>query len=83
MDFDMDFAIPDLPEGDLDAELIDTAWISCPYCGEPSELLVDLAGGIIQQYVQDCDICCQPWLVNIHLDAEGFPSLSVATLDEE
>ena len=73
----------DAPDGDLGTELGDTALVSCPYCGESSELLVDLAGGAIQEYVQDCEVCCQPWLVRVRLDAEGNASVSVKTLDDE
>lgn len=70
-------------DGDLGAELNDSAWVSCPYCGESSELPVDLAGGAVQEYVQDCEVCCHPWLVRVHLDGEGHASVSVTTLDDE
>ena len=73
----------DTPDGHLNAEFNDTAWVSCPYCGEASELLVDLVGGAIQEYVQDCQVCCRPWLVRVQLDGEGYTSVSVATLDYE
>jgi len=37
--------------------------ILCPYCGEQVEVFLeaDLAGSL----VQDCEVCCQPWLVQI------------------
>ena len=57
--------------------------ISCPYCGESSELLVDLVGGAAQEYVEDCEVCCRPWLVRVQLDGEGYASVSVTTLDDE
>ena len=71
------------PDGDLRAEFNDTGWVSCPYCGEASELPVDLAGGSVQEYVEDCTVCCQPWLVRVELDGEGYASVSVTTLDDE
>ncbi len=71
------------PDGDLYAELNDTAWVSCPYCAEASELLVDLVGGAMQEYVEDCRVCCRPWFVRVELDGEGYASVSVATLDDE
>jgi hypothetical protein len=38
--------------------------ISCPYCGEQIELLVD--GSLSEQsYIEDCFVCCRP----IHLEA--------------
>lgn len=33
--------------------------IACPYCGESYETSVDLTGGSFE-YVEDCQICCQP-----------------------
>ncbi len=71
------------PASDLSADLNDTARVSCPYCGEASELPVDLVGGAIQEYVQDCEICCRPWLVRVKVDGEGYASVSVATLDDD
>jgi hypothetical protein len=37
--------------------------VFCPYCGERVELFLesDLLGSL----VQDCEVCCQPWLVEI------------------
>ena len=71
------------PDGDFDAELNDSARVSCPYCAESSEVLVDLAGGAVQEYVQDCEVCCRPWLVRVHVDGEGYASVSVPTLADE
>ena len=82
MDLDM-LESHDSSDGDLGAELNDTASVSCPYCGETSELGVDLAGGAVQEYVQDCEVCCHPWFVRVQLDGEGYASVSVTTLDDE
>jgi sarcosine oxidase delta subunit len=65
------------------AESNDETWISCPYCGESSELMVHSDGGAIQEYVEDCEVCCHPWLVRVRLDGEGTASVSVTTLDDE
>ena len=70
-------------DSDLSAELNDTAWVSCPHCGQASEMLVDLVGGAIQEYVQDCQVCCRPWLVRVQLDGDGYASVSVTTLNDE
>ena len=75
--------LSDSPDDDLDADLNDTASVSCPYCGESGDLLVDLAGGAHQEYVQDCEVCCHPWIVRVELDSHGVPSVSVTTLDDE
>ncbi len=82
MDFDA-LESPDMPDGDQDVELDDMAPVSCPYCGEESELFVDPGGGTIQEYVEDCAVCCQPWLVRVRFDEDGHASTTVATLDDE
>lgn len=33
--------------------------VSCPYCGEPLSLLLDVSAGE-QAYVEDCAVCCRP-----------------------
>ena len=82
MDFD-DLESHGAPDDDQSAELDDMVSVFCPYCGEGSELMVDPVGGTIQEYVEDCEVCCNPWLVRVKLDAEGNASVSVTTLDDE
>lgn len=54
--------------------------IQCPFCGEPTEVEVDLHGdddsgsgaaGNAQTFVQDCDVCCRPISVRARLSADG------------
>ena len=37
--------------------------VTCPYCGERLEIYVepDVKG----TFVQDCEVCCNPWRVRI------------------
>ena len=46
----------------------DAAQASCPYCGEPMELLVD-PGAEAQEYVEDCWVCCRPIVVTVQANA--------------
>lgn len=64
------------------AGLDDTYAASCPYCGEECELLVELAGGSHQSYVEDCPVCCRPWQVRVTIDDEGGVALELEPLDE-
>lgn len=32
----------------------------CAYCGEENDLFVDISGGMLQRYVEDCQVCCRP-----------------------
>ena len=37
--------------------------VTCPYCGEQVEIYLeqDMKGS----FVQDCEICCNPWRVRV------------------
>jgi hypothetical protein len=49
--------------------------LDCPYCGEPISVVVDHSAGE-QEYVEDCQVCCRPMVVNIHIDAAGEASVT-------
>ena len=79
--------LPD-DESDLDAEFplgdgpVDTdATVRCPYCGEEVEIALDPGGGSSQQYVEDCQVCCNPWRVSVSYH-DGQADVSVTALDE-
>jgi hypothetical protein len=42
--------------------------VTCPYCGESIAIFVepDVRGS----FVQDCEVCCNPWLVHVERDGE-------------
>ena len=41
--------------------------VSCPYCGESIELLID--GSVSEQeYNEDCSVCCRPIVVTLNED---------------
>jgi hypothetical protein len=42
--------------------------VTCPYCGEQVEIYLepDMTGS----FVQDCEVCCNPWLVRVSTDGE-------------
>jgi hypothetical protein len=44
--------------------VIDDAFlVTCPYCGEEVELYVEQ--DVTGSFVQDCEVCCSPWLVRV------------------
>ena len=74
--------MPD-PDGTLDDEPLETeAAVACPYCGETALLAVDPAGGSEQDYVEDCPVCCRPWLVHVRLDELGAVEAWLEAADE-
>ena len=52
--------------------------VSCPYCGEDVETYVDM--DVVGTLVQDCEVCCNPWLLHVAVDG-GNRSLSVTRAD--
>ncbi|MCJ8169998.1 CPXCG motif-containing cysteine-rich protein [Atopomonas sediminilitoris] len=51
--------------------MLEVEALSCPYCGEQIELLVDASGGD-QRYIEDCSVCCRPIEVALWVDAQGY-----------
>ena len=46
--------------------MADEFFVTCPYCGEQVEIYIepDVRGS----FVQDCEVCCNPWLVRVTYD---------------
>src|SRR5437762_11637232 len=59
-----------------------TASVHCPYCNETVEITIDPGGGPSQEYVEDCEVCCQPWTVSLHYNGDGTAKVSVTPLDQ-
>lgn len=75
-DLDID---EEFPLGDGVAET--SADVICPYCSEAVTIAVDPGGGSFQEYVEDCEVCCNPWKVKVRF-ADGIPGAEVTALDE-
>ena len=70
----------EFPLGDGVADL--TTWVVCPYCGEEIELGVDPGGGTVQEYVEDCEVCCRPLQLTVSWDVGGAAH-AVASTDDD
>lgn len=44
--------------------------VSCPYCGEAFEHIVD-PGADQQAYIEDCYVCCRPIHMLVTIDNDG------------
>jgi hypothetical protein len=58
------------PGADEPAGLGGFVTVQCPYCGEAFETAVDLSAGSFQ-YVEDCQVCCQPIELVGEVDEDG------------
>ena len=70
----------EFPLGDGTADT--TAEVSCPYCGETVEIALDPGSGTVQEYVEDCQVCCRPWTVRVHYAEDGAATVEVEANDE-
>ena len=55
--------------------------ISCPYCGEAISVLIDDSLPE-QSYVEDCQVCCRPILLEVSVDTEGDVSVDARSENE-
>ncbi|HXX65432.1 MAG TPA: CPXCG motif-containing cysteine-rich protein [Bacteroidota bacterium] len=46
---------------------IETTFL-CLYCHEVNVTLVDASGGLHQEYIEDCQVCCRPNLLHVTID---------------
>jgi len=56
------------------------AAIRCPYCGETITLVVDASAGS-QRYIEDCQVCCRPIVVDVSVGDDAV-QVHVASEDE-
>ena len=57
---------------------MDSQIIRCPYCGEQLEVAVDWS--IRQQeYVEDCQVCCQPMILSVTIDEDQEAMIDART----
>ncbi|MEO5590319.1 MAG: CPXCG motif-containing cysteine-rich protein [Gemmatimonadaceae bacterium] len=75
-DIDLD---EEFPRGDGTAER--SAEVVCPYCSESLVIAVDPGGGSLQRYVEDCEVCCNPWEVTLRF-VDGIPQVDLSQLGE-
>ena len=64
--------------------MLEQATIGCPYCGEPIEIVVEMAiepEAMGQRYVEDCQVCCKPMVVDV--TSNGGAPMVTASRDDE
>jgi Cysteine-rich CPXCG len=42
--------------------------VACPYCGE--EVDIYLEPDVRGSFVQDCEVCCNPWTIRVVWDGQ-------------
>lgn len=69
----------EFPRGDGTAD--SDAVVYCPHCGEANEIALDPGSGGDQQYVEDCQVCCQPWQIRVRYGRDGSAVVEVSATD--
>ena len=73
-DIDEEFPVGD---GTAETETI----VDCPHCGEANEVALDPGSGNDQEYVEDCQVCCRPWLMYVKYARDGTAEVEVYASD--
>lgn len=55
--------------------------ISCPYCGEAISVSIDDSLPE-QHYVEDCQVCCRPIVLDVTVDVEGDVAVQASPENE-
>lgn len=55
--------------------------LSCPYCGEMIEVLID-ASVPHQNYIEDCQVCCRPIVFDVVVLSDNEVDVRLSHEDE-
>ena len=55
--------------------------VDCPYCGESIDLLIDQSESL-QDYIEDCQVCCRPIRLSVAVDLDGNVNLKARSENE-
>ncbi len=50
----------------------------CPYCFERISMLLDLSENGAQEYIEDCEVCCQPIQIHFEVASHQLTGFSCA-----
>ena len=57
------------------SQLEDDLEYNCPYCGVSLSLRVDNTAGSTQSFIIDCENCCRPIEIEMHVEPDGYVNL--------
>lgn len=61
-------------------DLLQNHFLNCPYCGESTQVEIDCSVSA-QEYIEDCQVCCQP--INFYITVDNNNVQIQATNDNE
>ncbi|WP_084221561.1 CPXCG motif-containing cysteine-rich protein [Winogradskyella sp. PG-2] len=60
---------------------MDEHFFQCPYCWEQVSMLVDISQNH-QNYIEDCEICCNPIQVSVVVEHQEIVSFQAENLEQ-
>ncbi len=55
--------------------------VDCPYCGESIDVQIDQSESL-QDYIEDCQVCCRPIWLSVAVDLDGNVDLTARSENE-
>ncbi|GGG32285.1 CPXCG motif-containing cysteine-rich protein [Bizionia arctica] len=55
-------------------------FFQCPYCWETISMLLD-SSQPEQEYIEDCEVCCNPIQISVKFEAQELESFRVEILE--
>ncbi len=49
---------------------------TCQACGEEIVVPVDPSAGAVQEYVEDCPVCCRPHVLSVRVESDGTVAIT-------
>ncbi|TXE16597.1 CPXCG motif-containing cysteine-rich protein [Psychroserpens burtonensis] len=56
-------------------------FFQCPYCWQSISMLIDVSQ-YQQQYIEDCEVCCNPIQLRISTDNQEITSFDAENLEQ-
>ncbi|WP_228850697.1 CPXCG motif-containing cysteine-rich protein [Aegicerativicinus sediminis] len=56
-------------------------FFQCPHCWQEISVLIDLSV-TEQQYIEDCEVCCNPIQFEITTDGENVVEFKISSLEQ-
>jgi len=56
-------------------------FFQCPYCWEEISMLIDMSVSS-QSYIEDCEICCNPIQLTIHIQNSEITDLQAESIEQ-
>ncbi|MEM0997386.1 MAG: CPXCG motif-containing cysteine-rich protein [Bacteroidota bacterium] len=56
-------------------------FFDCPYCGAPISMLLEPLYQR-QQYIEDCEVCCNPIQIQFAGDPEGLTEFDAISIEQ-